>query len=529
MNTMAAEKLINRTRYLFAVFFFLTGYTSFKGGSDPRVYLSVIGCSGVFLLLGLVNEVVLRRGVISPFLIYLSTTVDLALFFFVRYAFSFEPSTGYTMTMKEPATFTVYFLFGILNGLRFDKKLNLYYGLTGIALHLLLGALALTRGGMRFTAVPAEAFGLGTLRLASEGGKVLFMLLYTFFLYAMAGFTRAAMGEMEKARKQATSNAEAVKDLLATARSSAEELMAGSRELVSAVGSITGVLGRTNGLLGEIGGISSSVSESILTVNAKSGGQFAAAERNAGRIREVLALLDDLQATSGSQGGNAREALRRTEENDQRLAGTLTAIGDMLERSEKIEEISRTIKDIADMTNLLSLNAAIEAARAGEHGRGFAVVADEINKLAGRSAESSSQIERIIHETVSGIAAISRTVEAMAGSLGAIGGFVRQNSQFMQDLTAKTAREREEGELLSKETLAMHRMAEEIQQVARRQNDLNQSIVEWTSNMTATTREIGLTLESLSELSGRLDARSQAMSQAMARDAAEERTPALRQ
>jgi hypothetical protein len=125
MKNLATEKLINRTRYLFTVFFFLTGYTSYKGGSDPRVYLSVIGCSVIFLLLGLVNEVVLRRKTISTFLIYLSATVDLALFFFIRYAFSFEPSTGYTMTMKEPATFTVYFLFGILNGLRFDKKLNL--------------------------------------------------------------------------------------------------------------------------------------------------------------------------------------------------------------------------------------------------------------------------------------------------------------------------------------------------------------------------------------------------------------------
>jgi methyl-accepting chemotaxis protein len=523
MRTMAAEKLINRTRYLFTLFFLITGYTSYKGGSDPRVYLSVIGCSGVFLLLGLVNELVLRRGVISTFLIYLSTTVDLALFFFVRFAFSFEPSTGYTMTMKEPATFTVYFLFGILNGLRFNRKLNLYYGLSGIALHLLLGGLAITVGGMRFTTDPAEAFGLGTLRMASEGGKVLFMLLYTYFLYAMAGFTRAAMDEMEKARQQATSNAEAVKSLLSTVRSSADDLMSGSRELVSAVGSIAGVLGRNNELLGEISGIASSVSESILAVNAKSGGQFAAAERNAGRIREVLALLDDLQRTSSGQGGNALEALRRTEENDQRLSVTLAAIGDMLKQSEKIEEISRTIKDIADMTNLLSLNAAIEAARAGEHGRGFAVVADEINKLAGRSAESSSQIERIIHETVNGIAEISRTVETMAGSMGGIGTFVRQNSQFMRELTAKTTKEQQEGELLSKETLEMHRMAEEIQQLARRQNDLNQSIVEWTAKMTATTREIGLTLEGLSELSGRLDARSLAMGQAMSQDGAVEK------
>ncbi len=149
-----------------------------------------------------------------------------------------------------------------------------------------------------------------------------------------------------------------------------------------------------------------------------------AVDESTASINNVSAIADGVRALSQQSietAAKGHDSLHRMVDElnhaNQQITDAAGEVEGFVKSTATITEMTRQVKEIAEQTNLLALNAAIEAARAGEQGRGFAVVADEVRKLAEKSARAASEIDSVTGSLVAGSSQVQQAIERGQNSL----------------------------------------------------------------------------------------------------------------
>jgi len=280
-------------------------------------------------------------------------------------------------------------------------------------------------------------------------------------------------------------------------RVAAEELTALAREvdMVAAELRLTGE--SVTGAVQEVSIGSTRQTEDFRRIAGAIAGLRAASKEIATRLSSADRFGGETLERSEAAGADVEMLVERVKDGARRLSAVAGEVVSLRERGGEIGSISDAIREVAEQTNLLALNAAIEAARAGEHGRGFAVVADEVRKLAETSAASAERIGVLVAQVLGQIGRVTDDVTGTRADMveGAEG--ADRAAVALRESITQVARLRAEIAEVASLTAGAQEQNETISEAVSRATDISEQNAAAAEETAAATEEQLASLESV--------------------------------
>ena len=357
-----------------------------------------------------------------------------------------------------------------------------------------------------FEASEAESHRLNTIAMASYALCVVGLLLLVVPLTRSLGqaieglkATLAKVAAGDLSAQPDTARQDELGDMARSLASTLEQL----REIITAVKTAGDSLaGSAEKMAGELSRVIQRGQErsTYMDQAAASIMRMSDAAQNIADSSSQTAQASEESRRRAAQGdGHMENSIAATQRVESAVNDSAAVIQELSSATDRINEITNTIREIADQTNLLALNAAIEAARAGEQGRGFAVVADEVRKLAERTSASTTDITAM--------------VESIRGKTGsAVSAMVRVRGEVADGMRfAQETRDSLDGIVSAAEQVTQ--LAQQIAGATRAQLDASSStagdmgrIVDMSAENGANLNQIGIISSDLSAMSRQLQA-----------------------
>ena len=186
-----------------------------------------------------------------------------------------------------------------------------------------------------------------------------------------------------------------------------------------------------NGAIGVIAEMNLHVDTLVKSNNA----QTEAIENSNTAVNEVVKTLEYMNKMAVERMENAQEMHTYVADGDEKITSTNEILGHVAEQLDEVYEVVTIINNVAEQTNLLSMNAAIESAHAGDAGKGFGVVAEEIRSLAEETSENADKISRVVNAIVQAVENANKSSQSAFEAFEKVSSHADQIVSSLQEIT----------------------------------------------------------------------------------------------